>query len=322
MKVTFDLWTFIVNFDVNKQRLVTMVVAAVWLGLLRTAGAAVLPDGAVLRGVEGRLLQESLSEPNAPAANRWFFEFAGAVICEKVPITAGTKLEVLPCAVLEQMARYEQAGRGTRYRIWARVTTYRGSNFLFPTYFLPVPGNRRPQRRPPRAAVTATAEKPGRPHPNSPPVPVNQPNDVLTLPPEVIAAMNLRRGRPNKPATAQVEDLHPLGDQVEPPLEVAGGVARDYVLSGRLVRLEKRSCKQCPAWIRLTARIEGLGWKLTDESFGLLPCNVLEQAEATQIAGSHRPCFKLTGVVTQYKGQKYVLPERLTRVYSYGNFTR
>jgi hypothetical protein len=36
--------------------------------------------------------------------------------------------------------------------------------------------------------------------------------------------------------------------------------------------------------------------------------------------GSFR--FKVAGILTEYKGKKYLLPHRAIKVYSYGNFAR
>jgi hypothetical protein len=60
-------------------------------------------------------------------------------------------------------------------------------------------------------------------------------------------------------------------------------------------------------------------------TFRLLPCQVLEQAELQSATGGLRSDqirLKIAGIITEYKGDKYLLLQRATRVYSHGNFGR
>ena len=79
--------------------------------------------------------------------------------------------------------------------------------------------------------------------------------------------------------------------------------------------------------------LDGLGLSVQQTAFRLLPCQVLEQAEQQSATGGLRPeqtRLKIVGIITEYKGgdpaswepDKYLLLQRATRAYSYGNFGR
>jgi hypothetical protein len=69
--------------------------------------------------------------------------------------------------------------------------------------------------------------------------------------------------------------------------------------------------------------LDGLGRNIQQQiRLQLLPCLALEQAEHEQAAQPERLRFKIAGIVTQYKGQHYLLLQRATIAYNYGNFNR
>ncbi len=65
-----------------------------------------------------------------------------------------------------------------------------------------------------------------------------------------------------------------------------------------------------------------LGRNVERVSFLLLPCETLERAQITQSTEPNPIRFKTAGIVTQYKGQNYLLLQKATRIYNYGNFDR
>jgi hypothetical protein len=91
-----------------------------------------LRDGSVLTGVDGTLV--------GPDSNDvWFFELASDVNDSSSGVKVGTRLELLPSAALEKMIADAKARSTTAYRLWdARVTRYKGRNFIFPDYFQPL----------------------------------------------------------------------------------------------------------------------------------------------------------------------------------------
>ncbi len=114
-----------------------------------------LRDGFVLTGVDGRLVIHDSNENSRESSfDRWSFEFDSNVSGGRGLIKAGTRLELLPSSVLERMIAdankdsnaspvrsktsetttipSKQISNGASYRLWGRVTRYRGKNFIFP----------------------------------------------------------------------------------------------------------------------------------------------------------------------------------------------
>jgi len=67
---------------------------------------------------------------------------------------------------------------------------------------------------------------------------------------------------------------------------------------------------------------DALGRKIPKKSFRLLPCEALELAEQKQSLELETLKFRIAGIVTKYKDQNYLLLQKATKVYSYGNFAR
>ena len=73
---------------------------------------------------------------------------------------------------------------------------------------------------------------------------------------------------------------------------------------------------------RFTFVLDALGRNVRPTSFRLLPCEVLELTEQRQSAVPEPVRFKIAGIITKYKGENYLLPQKATRVYSHQNFDR
>ena len=148
-----------------------------------------LRDGFVMSRVDGILKSQGANDARL---RRWVFELAGAVSDGKALAAAGTRMELLPSATLERMAADVRKRTQANYRLWARVTEYRGRNYLLPTYFLPLS----------KVAEPNAAEPPVRGEPNSqvaeplqkqPGPVINEPNDILTLPAEIVGRLDSER---------------------------------------------------------------------------------------------------------------------------------
>jgi hypothetical protein len=66
---------------------------------------------------------------------------------------------------------------------------------------------------------------------------------------------------------------------------------------------------------------DAVGRNISKDSFRLLPCRALEQLERDQSGASEPVHFAVAGLITQYNSNKYLLLQRVMRVYSHGNFT-
>ena len=132
---------------------------------------------------------------------------------------------------------------------------------------------------------------------------VGEPNDLLAMPKEIRDRLSDRRiVRPRTPRQAQKTEKIKI--------------ERDTILADRSALLVKRNDGQ------LLFVLNAFGRDVRPVSLRLLPCEALELAEFTQSAIPEPVRFKIAGIVTKYKGEKYLLLQRAARVYSHGNFAR
>ena len=67
---------------------------------------------------------------------------------------------------------------------------------------------------------------------------------------------------------------------------------------------------------------DAIGRNVDTTSFNLLKCSLVEQMYDTQEKSPDRLRYKMVGIITKYQGNYYLLPQRVTRQYSNGNFRR
>jgi hypothetical protein len=273
------------------------------------ARAPALRDGMLLVAVEGKL---ATADPNTDhGSDKWFFEFDTEISDGLGKVRAGQKLELLPCGALQRMIAEAKAHLPSgplrigdfdtaeplpsntqapaSFRIRARVTKYRDDNFLYLISFRPADESARP---PAQEDVDQ--------------LPANEPKYEITIPQEV--RDRLKGGRiPRR--------------SVEPDQRQSEQTAkRDSVLGERIGFVTITGPRPPGQWKNLSFVFDSLGRKLEQDRFGLLPCGVLEWAEQKQAAEPDPLRFKITGIVTEYEGKKYLLPQRIVRDYSHRNF--
>lgn len=287
-----------------------------------TADQALLRDGFVLRGIVGTL--------TGPDSNDvWFFKFDSDISDDKSLVKAGSSLELLPSAALERMTADVKKPSEASYRLWARVTKYKGRNYLFPSYFLSLGKAGKPQsqtlRAPqkPQQQESRPTEPPSEKVDKSEPV-ISEPNDILTIPKEILDKLKIKRVmQPEKllksPKVIKVagKDLGPEEKRkaVSKP-DKKPGFVRDSILVNRTGFLVKQADGS------LVFNLDALGRKIQSSSLRLLPCQALELTEQEQFVEPDLIRFKIAGIVTVYKGRRYLLLQRATRVYSHQNFGR
>jgi len=251
-----------------------------------------LRDGFVMNSVDGSLI--------GPDSNDvWFFKLASDVNDYKVTVKAGTKLELLPSLALEQMIAHRNIHTTSMYRLWSgRVTKYKGRNYIFPSFFLPVRKTEKPPQEKDNPTEGATKPESERD------IAIDDPNDVLAMPPEVIEKLRLMR---SAPSVQRSENSTESGTQ-----QIARST--NSVLVDRTGFLVKRD----DGWLIFMP--DALGQNVENLILNLLPCAVLELAELKQADDPERERLKVTGIITKYKGENYLLLEKATRTYSHGNF--
>ena len=269
----------------------------------QTAPQALLRDGFVLSGVDGKLI--------GPDSNDgWFFELASDVNDYGTIVEAGTRLELLSSSALEKMTADVVMRSAATYRLWdGRVTKYKGRNFIFPNYFLPLSKTKEPQSQASQQPLRADSGQriADRKKLNAERYTLNAkcqpavegPNDILAMPQEIKEKLKARRiVRPEK---------------VSRSAKATGG-AKDSVLAGRTALLVEQDDGE------LVFVLDAFGRNVQQVSLRLLPCEALELTEGGQFAVPEPVWFKIAGIITKYKGRDYLLLHQATRVYSHGNF--
>jgi hypothetical protein len=322
---------FLISFVFINAILTTLV-----LGAGQTSSAKrilVLPDGYMLSGVDGKL-----TEPDSN--NTRFFEFKldvadstsrtstrlgdsslrSASPKQEAPSRSriGVKLELLPSSALERMIADANASSATGYRLWARVTKYKGRNFIFPTQFLPLS----------EAKETSPAtSQPSQPETQPTQQEVEEPNslrdalqhDELGIPKEILDKLKTGTGSSSM-GSRQPERL--IRAITGKPTQAK----QNFMLVNRVGFLIKQAD---PAAARSAVTSGGMAFSL--DSFGqsagsiggtirLLPCQALEVAEQKQSFAPGMIRFKIAGIVTEYKGKQFLLLHRAIRAYNHGNF--
>ena len=245
------------------------------------AGDKLLPDDYVFAGVDGRLIQTE--------ADKWAFEFESAVNVGEAEIKAGQTLEMLGSATLEKMILDAKERSDAMFRIWAKVTKFEGKNYLFAVYYLSLRKINRP------------AEEKGQNEANDVTQAVNAPNDVVNIPPEIVALLKTSEVLPTTEAQAtRAEELQLKQDTI-----FANRAGRVTVKNGDYI-----------------FEADAFGRGVDKFTIKLLPCQKLEEAILQVRSESNPVRFNVAGILTKYKGEQYLLLQKATRMYSYGNFGR
>jgi hypothetical protein len=246
-----------------------------------------LPETTVLDAVDGRIV-------HVDANDTWFFELAADANTVTARVPAGTRFVLLPSAVLARLIADVNDRAEPRYRLSARATLYQGKNYLLPTYYLPLSKFKSAGGGEPKAE---DAVKP-------------QPSDPnLTVPEEIIK--QLQNARP--PRGPQRKD----GEAGDPNAQSASrqpqSAERMLVDRVGLIEAEDDHFVFIPY---------ALGWNVSDERYELLPSSILEQVQRQQAGSLEVIRWNVAGLVTEFRGKKYLLLQRAVPVYNYGDFGR
>lgn len=248
-----------------------------------------LPEGTMLKSVDGSVVRLDSNDV-------WCFEVGRDVNETDPKIPMGTRLALLPSATLEHLVTDVNDRHLPRYRLTAQVTQYHGANFLWAIYYVPLSRLKDANEPAPAALPTGPLDA----------------NDVtagavasegMPIPEEIAARLRNRRAA-RAPQRAVSQDVR--ADKA--PAQALTGVLVDavgFIESRRGARVFVPNA---------------LGQNVAEMHYELLPCRTLEQAER-RLAGSTDPIrLKVAGLVTEYQGTKYLLLQRVIRVYNYGNF--
>jgi len=300
-----------------------------------TFGGELLRDGVFLPGMEGKLFTGDSNE----GAQRYFFEFSSSVNDVEVTLQKGRLIEVLPNDTLESML--EEMGRGNivRFRLWSRATQYKGKNYLFPTYYLPMVKKiveaavrekipikdanivRQKTQKKESGEVVKKAQVI---------TSVNEVNDILSLPEEVLKKIQGKEkeagSEPNEASESVEKDKLRTVTTKEQRIEIETGPRPLYrpnpILVDRLGDIIKADDKGFGQVGKYKFVPNAFGYGISRDNFILLPCQALEQAEKSLLESPDQLRYEAAGITANFKGQKYLLLYRTIRAHSHGNFMR
>lgn len=203
-------------------------------------------------------------------------------ITEQRAFPANQSIQMLPCSVLEQMTELAGEENEIRVELSAFFTNHEHKNFLYSVFFLPL-----------------QVDKPALKEPQQPDKQSDEPTapakEDSILPTEILQQIK----------ETKVADLKRF--------QSISKVTGDINLIGRTGYLTQKD-----GVIRFES--DTLGMKLDDKQYLLLPNSTLAIAHfhEAHIPGKQR--YNISGLVTEYKGKKYILLRRATRTFSHGNF--
>ena len=342
-----------------------MTLAIVQISVLRagTAGEALLRDGFTVVGVEGTISTAKRDIDSKYIAfedgKGWLFRLNADVSDDRATIKAGASLQLLPASTLEKIVADASEHPGSTYRLWGRVTKYKGTNYIFPEFFLPIVKTKSPE--PPTPQEPNAPQQPAEPQepnlprePNEPPEQpakttettpeqaLGDPNAILEMPKEVLEKIREKkvvvpraigprpkaREDPNLPAQAKGEPEKPVEKDSAQPAEPEKKAPKTTEPAERApMKLDAVLADRTAVLVkqdkgRFAFVLDALGFSVQDVSLVLLPCEALELTEARHAAAVNRPRFKIAGIKTTYKGKDYLLLQKATRIYGHGNFGR
>ncbi|UCC97740.1 MAG: hypothetical protein JSW66_18080 [Phycisphaerales bacterium] len=295
------------------------IAGAAGLGIETASQTPLLRDGFILRDVDGTLTGCDGNDVRS-------FKLSEDVNDSISVVRAGTRLELLPSSALEQMVADAKMRSIVTYRLRnGRVTKYKGRNFIFPNSFLPLIEPKKPQAEesPEPGQDQKSPGDAGSERESGREMALDEPNDVLAMPPEIAEKLRARR-QEKAPRAQRVADSNTVGiDQLQQAIEDANlPRAVPYTSNADSILAERTAFLVRQPQGRLLFSLDALGRNIQKGSLRLLPCEALELAEQEQSAEPERVRFKIAGIVTQYKGNSYLLLHRATRAYSHGNFGR
>ncbi|MHC4843034.1 MAG: hypothetical protein ACYTEE_04470 [Planctomycetota bacterium] len=242
-------------------------------------------EGFMLSGIEGSVFFESEKQD-------WYFELSNDVNDSFNRISAGTKLLLLPSAALEKFCNDVNDRIQASCRLWGRVTRYKNKNYIFPSHIL-------------RLAKTTLLESGVEPEKNNnveeqskEEVSVNDQEDEIVIPEDVLEKLSSRK----------IIRTESSSERVDVPV--------DTVISDRMAVLKTTSDG------KLFFILDSIGQNIGDVSLKALPTQALELAEIIQIQSPEKVRFIISGLLTKYKGEYYILLQRSSRTYNYQNFAR
>jgi hypothetical protein len=214
--------------------------------------------------------------------DKWLFEFDTDVNDGREISKTSEPIEMLKCSTLERMVEDSKGRSEARYRLWGKITKFDDKNYIYATYFLAL----RKLEKPAEKQTQLESVKP-----------INSPNDILKIPEEITSKLRQSEVLPTGTIAAEIQSK------------------QDTIFASRTGFITEKDGYY-------EFQPDGLGRGIEKFSIKLLPCRTLELA-LEQIRTESNPArFNVAGVMTKYKNEQYLLLQKATRIYSYGNLGR
>ncbi|HPD48544.1 MAG TPA: hypothetical protein P5279_17240 [Anaerohalosphaeraceae bacterium] len=270
--------------------------------------AVPLRDGTFYNGIEGTAFVD-------PNSHKWYFRADIDVTDGLATVPAQTPVEMLPCSTLERIINAVGTNTAIDGKLWARVTRYSNRNILIDKLPSRKFANRRAVNKDTLDSAflskhltnenyllaidfipMKTAETPA-PVDNARPD-AAKPQHESIIPADILEKLERKR----------VVDLNTMKEML--------ATEGDVVLTDRVGFVHISDGTKI-------FTVDGLGRNVENLEFSLLPCEALEYTEKALVdMPSVRQRFRVSGIVTTFRGNTYMLLQRATRTYSHGNFAR
>ena len=280
-------------------------------------------------GIEG-LVTKSLKE------KKWYFTPYTKITDGRAAIEPGRSIEMLPSNTLQEitalMDENPKESNTIEVRLWAKITRYSNNasskiyffnpgtyadkiynrNFIFPTNFIPL----------------TPADKTQVEQAAAPPSDPNSTSGGKSILPE--KARRLLQENTEKSA-AEIKPKKKKTSSIIPEniMEKFNSKrAEDFKKWKQTVSVEKdRPMVNRTGFIkqqngRKVFSLDALGRSVNSASYILLPCERLQLTEKMIARSPGRNRYKVSGIVTKFKGKDYLLLQRAVKTYNNQNFAR
>jgi len=271
----------------NSTLLILLLAVCFSASAVERANTAVLREGFLLDYVKGVISKTDQEQ--------WIFTADVRLFDGLQTLRAKSPIEILPSSMLEKLTADISGENGEEVtsldvRLQGNVTKYQGKNYLYATSYIPISQSKK--------AAEAT--------------------DVKKANEESIELKQAAEAKNDPILSDEIKDLlkpdwNPdLGQKKKRDKVI---VEDDYSMPSRTgFFIVKDGIKYF--------QLDSLGRKINRNAYRLLPCTAFEMAEKAKHTIPGRKRYAISGTVTTYKGQKYLLPQRIARTYNHGNFAR
>ena len=259
--------------------------------------AELLREDTVISGVPGKLVSD--------ANGNWLFSFDQDISDGTKVVGAGEPLALLECSTLEKILYIHQQDPNSQFRLWARVMAYEDKNYLYSAYFLEIAG-------------------------------ADESDAALTEPDEPNMAGEVEDANDSDQAADSVGVIDASEDEFKIPEKVLQKLRPQKIVRTQEIKKLRNGLKLKQDMIRANRTgfinkaggggyefvIDGVGRSTDGTRFRLLQSKALELAIGEQQGYLEQIRFKISGVITQFKGDNCLILERTNRIFSHGNFGR